>query len=214
MEYQTGLLLLTAASIGFFHTLMGPDHYLPFIAISKARSWSIRRTISFTTLCGVLHVLSSVFLGLIGIGVGVALNKLEFVEAYRGNVAAWILIIFGAAYMLWGIYRSKYFKQHQHPEKGPVKKLTPWILMIIFLLGPCEPLIPILMFPAANNSVLALTLVTLTFALVTVGTMLTIVILSFYGIRVLPKMNMEKYVHAIAGFTILICGLGIQFLGI
>src|SRR6056297_1114949 len=214
MEYQTGLLLLTAASIGFFHTLFGPDHYLPFIAISKARSWSLYKTISFTAFCGVLHVLSSVVLGLIGIAMGVALNKLRFIESFRGNIAAWILIVFGAAYMIWGLYRMNHRSKSTHTEKHSKKSITPWVLMLIFLLGPCEPLIPLLMFPASSNSVLALILVTSTFAAVTIGTMLLVVFLSYVGIRILPGFNLSKYVHALAGFTILACGLGIHLLGL
>ena len=45
MTVDIGLLLLTAASIGFIHTLLGPDHYLPFVAMSAARGWSSRRTL-------------------------------------------------------------------------------------------------------------------------------------------------------------------------
>lgn len=214
MGHQTEILVLTAASIGFFHTVLGPDHYLPFIAVSKARNWRITKTISFTALCGFLHVLSSVVLGIIGLTIGIALNRLEFIEAYRGNIAAWILIVFGAAYMLWGFYYSRYKHKHNHLGAKSEKKLTPWFLIIIFLLGPCEPLIPLLMFPAANNSAFSLLLVTSAFGIVTVGTMLSIVILSYYGIKIMPRLNTEKYIHAIAGFTILICGVGIRFLGI
>ena len=37
MDGQLNVLIITAASIGFFHTLFGPDHYLPFIMMSWAR---------------------------------------------------------------------------------------------------------------------------------------------------------------------------------
>ena len=37
------VLLISAASIGFFHTLFGPDHYLPFIVMGKARKWSVKK---------------------------------------------------------------------------------------------------------------------------------------------------------------------------
>ncbi|MDP6965675.1 MAG: hypothetical protein QF551_00165, partial [Candidatus Marinimicrobia bacterium] len=59
------ILLITAALIGFIHTLIGPDHYLPFIMISRARSWSLRKITFVTFLCGMGHVLRSVILGLI-----------------------------------------------------------------------------------------------------------------------------------------------------
>jgi len=82
----------------FLHTLFGPDHYLPFIVMKKARNWSFAKTLSITIACGLGHVLSSVVLGLIGIAAGIALMKLEVFESFRGNIAAWALIGFGFAY--------------------------------------------------------------------------------------------------------------------
>ena len=39
MNTQTTiLLLLSALSVGFIHTLFGPDHYVPFIVLAKSRS--------------------------------------------------------------------------------------------------------------------------------------------------------------------------------
>ena len=67
MSSELGILVIAAASIGFVHTLMGPDHYLPFIVIAKARRWSLARTTWITLLCGLGHVGSSVLLGALGI---------------------------------------------------------------------------------------------------------------------------------------------------
>ena len=36
MSSELYLLVVTAASVGFFHTLFGPDHYLPFIVMAKS----------------------------------------------------------------------------------------------------------------------------------------------------------------------------------
>ncbi len=41
-----------------------------------------------TLLCGLGHIGSSVVLGLIGVALGLAVNKLEIVESVRGNLAA------------------------------------------------------------------------------------------------------------------------------
>jgi len=70
------LLSVTAISIGFIHTILGPDHYLPFIVLSEAKKWNLRKTMFITFLCGLGHVLSSVVLGLIGIAVGISVKKL------------------------------------------------------------------------------------------------------------------------------------------
>lgn len=114
MTTEIKALIIMAASIGFFHTLLGPDHYLPFVMLSWARKWSGLKTAVITLLCGLGHIGSSVVLGLIGVSVGIAVNKLEFVEGFRGNVAAWLLIAFGLAYLAWGLRRAYRSQPHEH----------------------------------------------------------------------------------------------------
>jgi nickel/cobalt transporter (NicO) family protein len=229
------LLLITAASIGFFHTLFGPDHYIPFIMMSKARKWSPFKTAWITFLCGLGHVFSSVLLGFIGIALGWALGGLTACESIRGSVAAWLLISFGFVYFLWGLrqaYKNRahthlhvhdggelhshehlHVKNHSHVH-GDVKNITPWVLFTIFVFGPCEPLIPLLMYPAVESSMMGVAMVTLVFATVTISTMLALVMISTYVTNFIPFRKMERYMHAIAGFTIFLCGVSVQFLGL
>ena len=47
----------------------------------------------------------------------------------------------------------------------------------------------------------------------TVATMLLMVILGLYGIALFKTAKVERYVHALGGLTILICGCGMVFLG-
>jgi len=234
MNSEITLLAITAASIGFFHTLFGPDHYLPFIMMSKARNWKMRKTMLITFLCGLGHVAGSVVLGVIGISVGIAISKIEMFESFRGNLAAWAFIAFGFAYLVWGIHQAIRNKPHTHlhlhedgskhehihshkQEHSHVhgkKNITPWILFTIFVLGPCEPLIPILMYPSAKNSISGLVFITIIFAVVTIATMMTVVYIASLGYKFVPMKKMERYSHAIAGFIIMFSGLGIQFLGL
>jgi len=234
MENELTILLITAASIGFFHTLFGPDHYLPFIMMSKARNWTTSKTLFITFLSGLGHVGSSIVLGIIGISVGIAISKIEMFESFRGDLAAWAFIVFGFVYLLWGIRQAIRNKPHSHlhihsdgmehehlhshtSEHSHVhgkKQITPWILFTIFVLGPCEPLIPILMYPSAKNSISGLVLVTLTFAVVTVGTMMSVVYIASTGYKFIPMKKMERYSHALAGFIIMFSGIGIKFLGL
>ncbi len=231
------VITITAASIGLFHTLLGPDHYLPFIVMARARKWSLVRTTCITALCGIGHVLSSVFLGIIGIALGVSINKLGAIESFRGGLAAWLLIVFGVGYLVWGLFRvrrnrphvhwhahkdmsSQIHKHthskvdlHAHEGKGG-KNLTPWILFTIFVFGPCEALIPLLMYPAAKSNIFGLVLAVGVFGSVTIMTMLGIVILLSFGTNLLPMGRLEQYTHAIAGATICLCGIAIKFLGL
>lgn len=237
MSKELNILILTAVSLGFFHTLFGPDHYLPFIVMSKARKWSLLKTSVITALCGLGHIGSSVLLGLLGVFLGITVSKLEFIESFRGNLAAWVLIIFGLIYFVWGVRKAFRNKPHQHSHfhldgithlhththteehahvhtKEGKANITPWILFTIFVFGPCEPLIPVLMYPAAKSSTWGVVLVALVFGGVTILTMLGIVLISVLGINLIPTAKLERYTHALAGFSILLCGMAIQFLGL
>jgi nickel/cobalt exporter len=237
MNSELGILLAAAATIGFVHTITGPDHYLPFTILAKARNWRTSKTLWITFWCGVGHVLGSVILGTLGISLGILVSKMEWIESIRGELAAWMLIGFGLLYGIWGLKRAMQQKPHGHEhihEDGtlhrhthihsgshthlhPLKdkqNLTPWILFLIFVFGPCEPLIPLLMVPAAKASFQALILVTAVFSGVTIATMLIVVRLTLLGIQWIHLKHAERFAHAIAGFTLLLSGLGIRFLGL
>lgn len=236
MSPELSALLIAAVSIGFFHTLFGPDHYVPFVMLSWSRKWSTLKTALVTFACGLGHILSSIVLGLVGVALGVALERLELIESTRGTIAAWLLIAFGLAYTVWGIRRAVLNKPHRHihihgtaevhehehthhgshahfhEDEG--KTVTPWVLFIIFVFGPCEPLIPLLIYPAARKSSMGVAMVSLTFGAVTIATMMAAVLLMRAGLSFKVLSRAERYTHAIAGLTILTCGLMIQFLGL
>jgi sulfite exporter TauE/SafE len=236
MTIDIFILMLTASSVGFIHTIFGPDHYLPFIVMAKANKWSDIKTFWITIACGVGHVGSSILLGFIGIGVGLAIAGLEAVESFRGNIAAWMFIAFGLTYFIWGVNRAiknrphshghfhkngsyhdhkhSHTIEHQHVHEDKNKNLTPWVLFTIFIFGPCEPLIPLFIYPAAEHNLLAVVLVVTAFTITTIITMLTIVFVSLRGIDFFPQLSLERYMHAIAGGTVFLSGIGIIFLGL
>jgi sulfite exporter TauE/SafE len=239
------LLTATAATIGLVHTLLGPDHYLPFVVLAKARSWSVSRTAVVTAACGVGHVAGSVVLGTIGIAFGVAIARLEWLESARGNLAAWLLIAFGLVYTAWGLQRALRKRPHRHVHthdgedvhvhhhahvttgenthrhlqddkhnhshnhNGAVN-LTPWVLFTIFVLGPCEPLIPLLMYPATKESVFGVALVATTFGFVTIAVMLAVVLSLAHGLQRVPTGSLERFSDALAGLAVLVCGIAVH----
>ena len=237
MDQHLTLLLGTAASLGLIHTILGPDHYIPFVAMAKAGSWSKTKTLVITILCGIGHVASSVVIGLLGVALGWAVGGMVLIESIRGQWAAWGLIAFGMAYCAWGVKRAIRNRPHTHGHihadgtehahtHGHVEEhahahaatgrvnMTPWILFTIFVFGPCEPLIPLLIVPAAQHSWWGVALVASVFGLVTIGTMTGIVLVLSLGMDLLPINKLERWSHALAGFAILACGAGIQWLGL
>lgn len=236
MTDSIALLSVTAVSLGFIHTILGPDHYLPFIVLSEAKKWTLKKTMLITFFCGLGHVLSSVVLGLAGIAIGISVNKLVSIESFRGNIAAWLFIAFGLVYMIISIrnlirkkkhshshfhlggdkhtHEHDHRKEHTHIHENNAVNTTPWVLFLIFVFGPCEPLIPILMYPAAQSNIPGTILVSMLFSVVTIATMMSVVLAFKLGLKKVNLKPIEKYSHLIAGSMIFLSGIAIQFLGL
>ncbi|MGE0610170.1 MAG: hypothetical protein AB7O62_23970 [Pirellulales bacterium] len=275
MSSEIGWLCLGAFGTGMLHTAIGPDHYVPFVAMSRVGGWSMPKTLLVTTLCGIGHVASSVLLGLAGMMFGSLLfrgdaspDKLAAIEADRGDLAGWLLVAFGLMYLTWGVWRAIRNQPHSHPhvhpdgtvhshehvhqgdhlhvhatepappaainlegrageggrssQPSPVSaaaaptkprgRLTPWVLFTIFLFGPCEPLIPLMMVPTIQGHPWGVAVVTLLFSLATILTMLTAVSLLCLGVGVFQNWGarFERFGHALAGAAVLACGLAIK----
>ncbi len=227
-------LLCLAAFTGVVHTLLGPDHYVPFVAMARARGWSLAKTLWVTMACGVGHVLGSLLIGGIGIAAGLAVGGLDGFESSRSQIAAWLMLGFGSAYTVWGIQRAIRNKPHSHVHSHPdgtvhshkhthvgghahahvrpehPKSITPWVLFTIFVFGACEPLIPQLMYPAAQGSWFGLALVVIVFGLTTLCTMTAAVYVGYFGLARLSLAPLERYAHATAGLAVTACGSAIM----
>ncbi len=235
IEGPSGFLLMVA-SIAFFHTLFGPDHYVPFSVMARARGWSAVKTTWVTVLCGAAHLLSSVLLGTVGIALGIAVSSLEALESVRGNIAGWGLIVLGLLYFVWGLrhairnrphthfhfheddevhaHTHVHHGDHVHVHENGAASLTPWVLFTVFVFGPCEPLIPLVIYPAAQGSWRGVVWVTVVFGATTIATMLGLVLASTMGLRFVRLGRMERYSHALAGASICVCGIMVQFLAL
>lgn len=233
---EAQILLYTAASIAILHTVLGPDHYLVFTAMGKARGWTLSKTLRITTLCGLGHVASSIVIGTAGILLGAKLATLVDIEGARGNLASYALLAFGLVYFAWGIKKAgrghvhshvhvhedvmhdhvhDHHTSHAHVHKeGARNTITPWVMFIVFVLGPCEALIPLFMYPAAQKSNGLVVLVAVVFGVVTLLTMLACVAVTTIGLDKLRLPSTGRYVHAVAGASIAVCGGLITFLGL
>ncbi|MCU0302705.1 MAG: sulfite exporter TauE/SafE family protein [Thermoanaerobaculales bacterium] len=226
-------VLAAAAGVAFLHTVLGPDHYLPFIVLARARAWSLTRTLVVTTICGLGHVASSVLLGGLGVIFGVAVARIEGVEGGRGDLAAWALVALGMAYAVWGIRQAlrnaKGIETHthhgdvhlhtqggaeHHHEHGMGSNLTFWALFLVFVLGPCEPLIPLFVLPASRGDWALAAATAVVFTLVTLATMVGLTAAALSGARQLRLGRLERWSHTLAGSVIAASGLAILFLGL
>jgi sulfite exporter TauE/SafE len=228
MTTDLSTLSVAAISLGFFHCLLGPDHYVPFVAMSRVGAWSLRRTLAITVVCGIGHVASSIVIGFVGVALGIIVLQLQEIEEARGTVAGWMLVCFGAIYLIWGIgyairrlkHDSAKAKAAEDAESKAAQRAaqagsyTPWILFVVFLFGPCEPLIPLLIYPAAKANIESVVWVTALFGLTTILTMTCMVALIYQGARVARFPRAEPFGHAVAGGIVLACGLAMTVFGL
>ncbi len=205
---------LAAFLTAVIHTIMGPDHYLPFVAIAKSRGYSLKKTLLWTFVCGIGHIASALVIAILFIYFSHWLSAENFawIEENRGDIAAYALIGLGAAYLLWALrhrWLHRHEAGHRHlPEPAGKKSITVWIIFIIFVLGPCEALLPIL----TASSVLGVSAVvssTVIFSVATIATMMLAVTFGILGINALRFNRLEAYAHEIAGGAIMACGLAI-----
>jgi sulfite exporter TauE/SafE len=205
--------------------------------MARAGGWSRAKTLRITLLCGVGHVASSALLAMIGVALGISVAKLEAFDSLRGSLAAWALILFGAVYAAWGLRAALRGKPHTHRHAHPGEPehahehvhaaghlhlhgsssttgAGGWALFAVFLLGPCEPLIPLLLVPAATGSpgrILALVAV---FGAVTLATMLGVVLFATAGRARSLALPGRRFGHAVAGGLVCSCGLLMEFAGL
>ncbi len=187
-------------------------------------------------LCGLGHVLSSVIIGAVGLLLGAQLLSLTAIEGLRGNIAGWALLAFGLMYFAWGLRKAgrahrhshvhvhddvvhdhehDHHQDHLHVHDQPGRNsITPWAIFIVFILGPCEALIPLFMYPAAQQSIGLVIAVAMVFGIVTLATMVGAVVLTSVGLEKLKLPALGRWEHAIAGLSVAACGGAITFIGL
>jgi len=224
-------LMLTAGGAGIVHTLLGPDHYAPLIALSRAKGWSLGKTLGVTLCCGAGHLLGSMVLAVIALLAFDALDLLKAFEQHRGSVAAYLMLGGGVAYAVWALRRLVRARADSHvAARTPAMTSScasgradaqvyssavsqaawsagTWLLFLLFVLGPCEPLIPLILAGAAVT-VWGAVAVAAIFSLATLGTMSAVVFLGAFGLRSLRWAWMTRYGHVSAGVVMAACGMG------
>ncbi|HEV8322521.1 MAG TPA: hypothetical protein VG389_12975 [Myxococcota bacterium] len=102
---------------------------------------------------------------------------------------------------------------HGHSHDLSTRRLTAWTVFVVFVLGPCEPLIPI-MFAGWQHGWRGIVWPTIAFAACTFAMMVGLALLAHAGFALVRLRRLERYVHALSGATIAATGLFVLALGI
>lgn len=79
------------------HTITGPDHYLPFVAIGKIRGYSLKKTLTLTFFCGIGHIVSALMIAVAFGVLGVSAMRFKRLEQYAHEIAGGTIMACGAA---------------------------------------------------------------------------------------------------------------------
>lgn len=213
-------LTVAAATVGSLHSV-APDHWMPFAALARARKWSTPHTARLTFLCGLGHVSVSAILGIVALVTG-----LEAVKAFgadleqHGNL---LLMAFGTAYMVWGLWRS--FRRdplavmhhrhhhHTHGHNDHDHGLTEWSLFVLFSLDPCVAVIPMIVAASAGGWAAVGSVVGI-YEAATIATMIGLVLMAHAGVRTIRFTFLDRFGDAVAGGLILVLGGVLAVLGV
>lgn len=216
METWVLALMITAATVGSLHSL-APDHWMPFAALARARKWSQLRTARLTFFCGLGHVTVSAALGVLALIVGQ--EAVQYFGSTLQSNAALLLIGFGLAYTVWGLWRNVRHRlahahghsHHHHDEPG--RGWTDWSLFLFFCADPCVALIPMIMAASAGGWS-AVAGVIVVYEIATIGTMSILVAAAHAGIHTLRFPWVDRYGDVLAGFAIVVVGTTVTLLGV
>lgn len=217
-------LMITAAAVGALHSL-GPDHWLPFAALARAKRWTPLRTARLAVVCGAGHVTISALLGILAVLIG--RETVEAVGTSLHDSAPLLLIAFGLAYMtlaLWRISRRKILHHVEHLEGVPhdhgqghhhqhERGLTEWGLFVLFCCDPCIALIPMIV-AASTGGWGAIGAVVIVYEIATIAAIVVLVQLAHAGARKVRFPWLDRYGDAVAGALILLLGAVVTVLGI
>jgi nickel/cobalt transporter (NicO) family protein len=224
-DQYTLALMITAGTVGALHSL-APDHWVPFAALARARGWTPARTSRLAFFCALGHVTVSAIFGILAVLLG-----REAVEAFGTTLAAsapLLLIGFGAAYLVWALWRISRRKimhhvdhldgrphdhghGHQHHQHG--RSLTEWSLFLLFCADPCIALIPMIIAASAKGWS-AVGSVIVVYEIATIVAIVVLVRLAHAGARRLRFGWVDRYGDAVAGGLILIVGTLVTLLGV
>ena len=209
------LLMATAALLGAGHTIIAPHHYLPFAAVGKSAGWSNAKTLFVTLLCGLGHLASSLVFAGIAVALTFGAASVEYFQHFRGDIAQFVFLGFALAYTVFGLKRglrsdaAAACSCRCRAEDKMKNAATLGALFLIFLIGPCDVLIPLVIFPALSFDWWGVLLVACVFSLATIASMLLMVSVILYGLKFVPFRGgrLERWSSFITGVVLLVCAL-------
>lgn len=190
----------------FLHAIL-PTHWLPFVLVGQAQGWGMGRTLGAAATAGVAHIVSTAMIGGLIVAAGLALDR--WIEGLLPHLSAVLLFLFGAFYLSRALLKRPAVAggpdlEIPEPKVSDIAALGG--LTAMMALSPGEVLLP-LYLSSATEGLPVLALLTLVFALGTVGGMVLLTALARAGFSILKLERWARYEGAVLGIALIAVGL-------
>ncbi|MGO4409071.1 MULTISPECIES: hypothetical protein [unclassified Brevundimonas] len=190
----------------FLHAAL-PTHWLPFVLVGRAQRWSIARVMTVAVTAGLAHIASTAIVGSLIVAAGLALNA--WIGGLLPHLSAALLFLFGAFYLARASLQKPLTAtgpEAEAPEPAVSNRAAFWGLVLMMAVTPGEVLLPIYL-SSATEGMVALGLLTVSFALGTVLGMTLLSALASAGYSILRLERWARYEGAILGVALIVIGL-------
>ncbi len=189
----------------FLHAAL-PTHWLPFVLVGRAQRWSLMRVMTVAVTAGLAHIASTALVGSLIVAAGLALNA--WIGGLLPHLSAALLFIFGAFYLAKASLQKPITAtgpEAEVPEPAVSDRAAFWGLVLMMAVTPGEVLLPIYL-SSATEGVMALALLTFSFAAGTVLGMTLLAALASAGYSILRLERWARYEGAILGVALILIG--------
>jgi hypothetical protein len=177
-----------------------PNHWLPFIALSRAEKWSTKKLIMIISIGAIFHSLSTAILGFFISYFGYYISSISQLEKI---LPTFFMVFLGMIYLI---------IDHQEHYNDPLKKksINPIFSVMLLYLGmffsPCLE-IEAIYFSMGRYGLTSFVLISLIYTIITLVSMLTFSYLAYKGLlKYFPKI-LEKYEKRMIGLVLIILGI-------
>lgn len=189
----------------FLHAAL-PTHWLPFVLVGRAQRWSLARVMTVVVTAGLAHIASTALVGSLIVAAGLALNA--WIGGLLPHLSAALLFLLGAFYLARASLQKPVTAtgpEAEVPEPAVSDRAAFWGLVLMMAVTPGEVLLPIYL-SSATEGVMALALLTLSFAGGTVLGMTLLAALASAGYSILRLERWARYEGAILGVALILIG--------
>ncbi len=224
MSGTTPALIAAAAGVGLGHAIM-PDHWVPLAVLGRTRRYPLSRVARLSGLAGLAHVLVSLVLGAVIVGVGLQFRST--IQHAQDTIVGVVLIATGAGFVLFELSGRGRAHEHMgehghshHPhvhddrdlhleendrQLGRGRRLAGIMIPFGAAASPDLTILPVFLAATAVGAGTAIGSL-VAFALVTITTIVALTLLATAGGYQLRGNWLDRWGNAITAATLLAIG--------